>query len=314
MTNEADFVDDTINPNPPNNHLKSVVADIAAGTLAGINVTLVGHPFDTLKVRLQTQPQSSKVYTGLIDCFQKTIKWEGVTGLYKGVMSPILGQIFFRTALFLSHGESKRYFVRDGKDLQLYHYFLAGSIGWGMGTIVECPIDVIKSQLQVQIIKSKTVENYKAPFLGMKQCMTYIMQTNGVRGLYQGIIPHLCRNIPSGALHLGLFDIIRMKMAEKENIHVSQLKVYQSLIAGSIGGVSFWVFLYPFDVVKSSMQSDFIGNSPDRRYANMKDCIEKLYQEGGWRRFYRGFSPCLLRAVPANSIMLYTVAFVRERL
>jgi len=56
-----------------------------SGTVAGIAVCLVGHPFDTLKVRLQTQPVNKPVYSGLIDCFFKTLKWEGIGGLYKGV-------------------------------------------------------------------------------------------------------------------------------------------------------------------------------------------------------------------------------------
>lgn len=56
-----------------------------SGTLGGIAVCLVGHPFDTLKVRLQTQPVDKPVYKGLSDCFFKTLKWEGIGGLYKGV-------------------------------------------------------------------------------------------------------------------------------------------------------------------------------------------------------------------------------------
>lgn len=56
-----------------------------SGTIGGIAVCLVGHPFDTLKVRLQTQPVDRPVYKGLTDCFVKTMKWEGVGGLYKGV-------------------------------------------------------------------------------------------------------------------------------------------------------------------------------------------------------------------------------------
>lgn len=36
---------------------KKIGVDIFSGTIAGINVTFVGHPFETLKVRLQTQPQ-----------------------------------------------------------------------------------------------------------------------------------------------------------------------------------------------------------------------------------------------------------------
>ena len=64
---------------------KRTLKNVVSGTVSGIAVCLVGHPFDTLKVRLQTQPVHRPVYTGLIDCFIKTLKWEGIGGLYKGV-------------------------------------------------------------------------------------------------------------------------------------------------------------------------------------------------------------------------------------
>ena len=74
---------------------------IASG---GLSVTLVGHPFDTLKVRLQTQPANPPIYRnaksmfvrsvrrsvvldGLVDCFKKTIQWEGLGGLYKVIFA-----------------------------------------------------------------------------------------------------------------------------------------------------------------------------------------------------------------------------------
>jgi len=59
--------------------------NVVAGTVAGVAVCIVGHPFDTLKVRLQTQPINNPIYSGLADCFYKTLKWEGISGLYKGV-------------------------------------------------------------------------------------------------------------------------------------------------------------------------------------------------------------------------------------
>ena len=59
--------------------------NVVAGTVAGIAVCLVGHPFDTLKVRLQTQPINNPIYSGLADCVYKTLKWEGIGGLYAGV-------------------------------------------------------------------------------------------------------------------------------------------------------------------------------------------------------------------------------------
>jgi solute carrier family 25 carnitine/acylcarnitine transporter 20/29 len=35
--------------------------------------------------------------------------------------------------------------------------------------------------------------------------------------------------------------------------------------------------------------------------------LQLLWAEGGVKRFYRGFTPCLIRAAPANGAMLYTV-------
>lgn len=41
------------------------------------------YPFDTVKVRLQTQPVDSPHYQGPVDCIRATIRHEGIRGLYK---------------------------------------------------------------------------------------------------------------------------------------------------------------------------------------------------------------------------------------
>ena len=50
--------------------LVSFGKDVAAGTVAGMAVVCVGHPFDTLKVLLQTQPCDKPLYTGVVDAFK----------------------------------------------------------------------------------------------------------------------------------------------------------------------------------------------------------------------------------------------------
>lgn len=48
-----------------------------------LNVLLCVCGADTIKVRLQTQSSVNPLYSGAFDCLKKTLKWEGVGGLYK---------------------------------------------------------------------------------------------------------------------------------------------------------------------------------------------------------------------------------------
>lgn len=49
-----------------------------------------------------------------------------------------------------------------------------------------------------------------------------------------------------------------------------------------------WLFNYPIDVIKTRFQAD--DNSKNYTIA-----LKKLYQEGGVRAFFVGFTPTLLR-------------------
>lgn len=49
-------------PPQASNKLLQLAKDVFAGTMGGIAVTMVGHPFDTIKVRLQTQPMDKPIY------------------------------------------------------------------------------------------------------------------------------------------------------------------------------------------------------------------------------------------------------------
>lgn len=50
--------------------------DFAAGGVGGVFAVVVGHPFDLVKVRMQTAEKG--VYTGAMDVVKKTIAKEGM--------------------------------------------------------------------------------------------------------------------------------------------------------------------------------------------------------------------------------------------
>lgn len=49
-------------------HAHALTELIVAACAGGIVVTLVGHPFDTLKIRLQTQPSGKPIYCASQSC------------------------------------------------------------------------------------------------------------------------------------------------------------------------------------------------------------------------------------------------------
>ena len=58
--------------------------DIAYGSAAGMVSKVFEHPFDLVKVRLQSQPLDRPVrYTGALDCFRQSFAHEGFRGLYR---------------------------------------------------------------------------------------------------------------------------------------------------------------------------------------------------------------------------------------
>lgn len=89
------------------------------------------------------------------------------------------------------------------------------------------------------------------------------------------------------------------------------------MAAGSLGGLTYWLGTYHIDVVKSAIQADSI-HPAERTYRSIAGTFAKLYAEGGIGRFYKGFTPCILRSVPANAVCFtgyeLTVKYLRGEL
>lgn len=66
------------------------VRSFVAGGFGGVCAVVVGHPFDLVKVRLQTAEKG--VYSSAIDVVRKSVAKDGLRrGLYAGVSAPLVG-------------------------------------------------------------------------------------------------------------------------------------------------------------------------------------------------------------------------------
>ena len=92
IAKKADAVvgDSVPSPAAAASSLATQARSFAAGGFGGICAVIVGHPFDLVKVRLQTAEKG--VYSSAIDVVRKTVAKDGLRrGMYAGVTAPLIG-------------------------------------------------------------------------------------------------------------------------------------------------------------------------------------------------------------------------------
>lgn len=98
-----------------------------------------------------------------------------------------------------------------------------------------------------------------------------------INEIYRGIGATLCRESIGFTIYFKIYSLLKEK-------NMSSIRI---IINGALSGAIAWSIIYPFDVIKSNIQS---GNN-----------ISDLYKDNGIRYLYRGFPLSLLRAVPLHA-------------
>lgn len=75
---------------------------------------------------------------------------------------------------------------------------------------------------QVQIIRSKSDPNYKAPYTTVSKCVAATIRENGFKGPFQGLGATILRNTPANAVYLGTFEVLKNSAAKQLGCKVSK--------------------------------------------------------------------------------------------
>ncbi|KAL7419394.1 mitochondrial ornithine carrier protein [Cryptotrichosporon argae] len=136
--------------------------DVTFGSIAGMAAKFFEHPFDLVKVRLQSQPTDRPLaFTGPLDCFRQTYAREGWRGLYRGISAPIVGAACENASLFLMYNKCQAVIValRPGdsvagkrRELSIGELMVAAAGAGAVASFVLTPIELIKCRMQVQML------------------------------------------------------------------------------------------------------------------------------------------------------------------
>lgn len=173
---------------------------ILTGATAGATEAFVVVPFELVKIRLQDKAQAHK-YSGMLDCVQKIVRQEGVLTLYQGLESTVWRHVLWNAGYFGCIFQVRALMppAKDKKD-QVLSDMMSGAIGGTVGTVLNTPMDVVKSRIQnSQKGVGLRKYNWAVPALGT------VYKEEGFGALYKGFLPKVLRLGPGGGILLVVF-------------------------------------------------------------------------------------------------------------
>lgn len=285
--------------------------DFAAGGVGGVCAVVVGHPFDLVKVRLQTAERG--VYSGALDVVRKTVAREGLgRGLYAGVSAPLVGVTPMFAVSFWGYGVGKQLVQAYSPGAGTSTPFTVGQISFAgffsaiPMTVITAPFERVKVLLQIQGQK-QLAPGEKPKYANGVDVVRQLYKEGGIRSVFRGSAMTLARDGPGSAAYFATYEYLKRRLtpAGPDGKPAKELSLPAVMTAGGAAGIAMWISVFPVDTIKSRLQSaegrPTIGGT-----------IGGLYRNGGIKAFFPGFGPAIARAVPANAATFLGVELAHQ--
>lgn len=234
------------------------MSDLFKGAFAGGFAVLATYPIDTVKTRLQLSMSNPL----------------SLRGLYSGVSSPLLAVAMEKSVLFYAFNKLT---TTSGTS----NNFINGVSAGLLTTFVVTPAERVK--IVAQSRKSDTLS-----------ALRHIVTRDPV-SLGRGWTATLIREVPGYGFYFSSYyyfkrHVLGLSMNEpiRNPVH--------ALLSGGVAGAIPWVFIYPSDVIKTTMQAKNIG---------IVAAVRDIYNRSAnpVKTFYKGYTTGLLRAFMIHSFV-----------
>lgn len=269
------------------------------GTIGGLCNTYVGHPLDTIKVKVQnsynvnTNSNNSMIVRIFKDISAESRAYKRfglVRVLFRGSTLSALGMITENSALFALNKILLDYVNPDVKNRSVKERMLCGFASGLACSIVASPFETLKCNQQ--IYGNMSIKDH------------YKMLGNG--NMYRGVTASIMRKSIYYTVFFTFYETYLnelLKMYYGGNIDRNNTTLFFNGLAGGLAGSSSWFLSYPFDLIKCNQQ--IAKNDVDSEFFNT---VKRVYNSSNSiRAFYKGLTVTMIRAIPASFALLFGV-------
>mmetsp|Transcript_43272 Transcript_43272/g.79170 ORF Transcript_43272/g.79170 Transcript_43272/m.79170 type:complete len:293 (-) Transcript_43272:236-1114(-) len=270
---------------------RDVTRDIFAASIGSVACCYTGQPFDTVKVRMQTNPAA---FPSVMFTSRSIMTNEGVSALWKGAIPTALGMVAENAMAFGVNEALKRTFPDDAKEdptkrPDLIKPFLMGAITGVCSATVLLPSEVVKAKTQVVVGNASSSDIYKQ-----------MIKRQGIRSLFVGFDAQIMRDAPFYAFFFGTYELNCYLFRTYVPSMPEELNYFMS---GGFAGMMGWAAAMPFDVPKTNVQASWDSRVVGSYFPE----LIRIVKERGPLALYTGLIPTIARAFPANAALFLGV-------
>lgn len=196
-------------------HRGSTSADVFAhfvgGGLAGITAASATYPLDLVRTRLAAQTNTT-YYRGIWHTIHTICRDEGYWGLYKGLGATLLGVGPSIAISFSVYESSKSYWHSQRPEDSTAMVSLAcGSLSGIASSSATFPLDLVRRRMQLEGAAGQA-RVYKTGLFGT---FKHIFRTEGLRGLYRGILPEYYKVVPGVGIAFMTYETLKKLLSHE---------------------------------------------------------------------------------------------------
>ncbi|CAM8963308.1 unnamed protein product [Rhodiola kirilowii] len=191
------------------NTAASMSVHFVGGGLSGITAATVTYPLDLVRTRLAAQ-RNVIYYKGISHAFQTICKEEGILGLYKGLGATLLG-VGPSIAISFSVYEALRstWLAHRPNDSTVMVSLACGSLSGIASSTATFPLDLVRRRMQLEGSCGRA-RVYQSGLFGT---FAQIIQQEGLRGMYRGILPEYYKVVPGVGIVFMTYETLKMLLA-----------------------------------------------------------------------------------------------------
>ncbi|KAJ9140775.1 hypothetical protein P3X46_031379 [Hevea brasiliensis] len=165
----------------------------------------------------------------------------------------------------------------------------AGAAAGAIAATVVCPLDVIKTRLQVHGLPSTSNSGRTGSIIVTS--LKNIIRNEGFKGLYRGLSPTIIALLPNWTVYFTVYEQLKGILLSHGDGN-SQLTIGANMVAAAGAGAATAIATNPLWVVKTRLQTQ--GMRPDVvPYKSILSAFRRIIHEEGMRGLYSGILPSL---------------------